>query len=75
MSQTTRNSLSSLQLFRNSSDIPLSLTDRKQSISDKPLQWKNSDAQNVLMKGPSGKKEKKHQNEELSNSTLDIIYK
>lgn len=58
MSQTTRNSLSSLQLFRNSSDIPLSLTDRKQSISDKHLQWKNSDAQNVPMKGPSGKKKK-----------------
>lgn len=34
--------------------ILFSLTDRKNGTLDRLIQWKNSDASNVLMKGPSG---------------------
>lgn len=57
MSHTASNSLSITVIIQKypASYIPFSLTDGKKGIADKLIQWKNSDVQNVLMKGPSGK--------------------
>lgn len=40
--------------------ILFSLTDRKEGMLDKLIQWKSSDAQNVRMKGPSEEKREKN---------------
>lgn len=61
MSQTTRNprSITAITQKHAASCIFFSLTDRKDGTLDRLIQGKNSNAQNILMKGPPGKRKQK----------------